>query len=113
MDKPKQVCWNCCHCDTFGGICFKGKFVDFPKPVILSAYTCEEWDDMDIFFVMNEKMNKLKQENFKLKDMLKKCTPYGMILHPEAKCEFCNSEEYYGHKNNCEYIKLTKESEDV
>ena len=67
MDKPKQVCWNCCHCDTFGGICMKGKFVDFPKPVILSAYGCEEWDNRDIFFVMREEIRMLRQENDRLK----------------------------------------------
>jgi hypothetical protein len=37
----KQVCWNCKHCCTFAGICFKGKFENIPVKIQLEIYNCE------------------------------------------------------------------------
>ena len=45
----------------------------------------------------------------KLINMLRKCNPFIMISHPEAKCVFCNSEHYNGHKDDCIYVDLTLE----
>jgi hypothetical protein len=130
MGAPNKVCWNCNNCDTFAGICFKGKFVNFPNPVILSAHTCEEFDNNFITKItienkrLKEENEKLIEANFqynlqyskdadmihRLSNTLKRCNPYLPIEHGFSDCDRCAScNNYYdlGHKESCEYIKLT------
>ena len=46
MNEVKKVCWNCNHCDTFGGVCLKGKFeVEPTSRLLIQHHTCEEFDD--------------------------------------------------------------------
>lgn len=118
-----KICWNCVHCDTFGGICFKGKFGDKPHKTDLSNYSC------DLFEISTEstykrlliEIKRLKEENeqlieanfqynlqyskdanmiHRLRNALRQCTP-GLIC-----CNFCEGTSMTGHKENCEYIKL-------
>jgi vacuolar-type H+-ATPase subunit I/STV1 len=43
-----------------------------------------------------------------LREALRKLSPYGRMSHPEAVCKFCNSQEYDGHTDDCEYMRLCK-----
>ena len=40
----KKCCWNCIHCDTFGGVCFRGKFYSLPVKIHLKNYVCEKFE---------------------------------------------------------------------
>ena len=65
----KEVCWNCVHCDTFGGICFKGKFNGKPM-TRLEIHSCNEFESA--YREQNDKLvaevERLKQEVERLKE---------------------------------------------
>ena len=104
MNSVKKVCWNCVHCDTFGGVCFKGKFLNnADKPILLNAYTCDQFDDNVITKTMLE-IEQLKAENEQLRQALLKCDPRHMDIG--FACMFCGSA--LEHADNCDYIRLTR-----
>jgi hypothetical protein len=91
MSGVKKVCWNCVHCDTFAGICLKGKFeVDATSTILIQSYACEEFDD-SLFTKMNMDVERLKAEVKRLK-------------HYIYKSGFCGytGVDYDYHKIDCE-----------
>jgi hypothetical protein len=72
MSGVKKVCWNCNYCDTFAGICLKGKFeVDATSTMLIQSYTCEEFDNT-LFSKMSIENDKLKEKNDKQFEALMK-----------------------------------------
>jgi len=67
---------------------------------------------MDRDFLSLEIENeKLREENKKLKQALRKCNQYQFFLVEKmcyVECAFCGALEY-DHTDDCEYIILTKE----
>lgn len=56
-----------------------------------------------------QKNSELTQENEKLKEALRKCSPLFLGKDEELECLFCD--EYYEtgrHHHDCEYVRLTK-----
>ena len=44
----EKCCWNCSHCCTFSGVCFKDKWTAFKGTtckIKLEEYVCEEFED--------------------------------------------------------------------
>lgn len=62
-----------------------------------------------------EIMARLSLENEQLRQALRKCSPYTFPCHDFGsayeKCKICNELRHKGHKEDCEYIKLTKGEE--
>jgi hypothetical protein len=54
-----------------------------------------------------EEYIKLKEENNRLKEALRKCSPFKISGH----CKFCSSDWIASHDTNCDYLRLIKESE--
>jgi hypothetical protein len=56
---------------------------------------------------------RIKAENKKLKEALLRCSPMNVVgIHfNDVICKFCNSINQ--HKDDCEYVRLTRESEDL
>lgn len=55
---------------------------------------------------ISERAEKAKQENNQLKQVLRKCSPFRLMPHPEAKCIFCGKDDEQ-HADDCEYVRLT------
>lgn len=54
----------------------------------------------------------LRQENKQLKEALRKCSPLMWGLDDKDYCFFCGATiDDIDHKDDCEYVRLTKESE--
>jgi hypothetical protein len=133
MSGVKKVCWNCVYCDTFAGVCHKGKYTNVPLKIHLDHYSCEEFDD-NLFTAMNLEIEQLKAENERLKqendvknvritelfltneelfienkqlkEALQKCSPFLATTGSRLEvCEFCFNKP---HTDDCEYIKLCK-----
>lgn len=50
------------------------------------------------------------EENKRLKEALRKCHPYEWIVEEhDSKCQFCRNWWSEGHKEDCEYVRLTQE----
>jgi hypothetical protein len=50
-----------------------------------------------------KKLHKFRIEQ--LKEALRKCSPFGLMSHPEAKCNFCGMDDEH-HTDDCEYVRL-------
>ena len=58
--------------------------------------------------IATKEIEQLKQSVAEREEALRKCSPYYQGCYGgENKCNFCNTEEDYGHKDDCDYVRLT------
>lgn len=67
----RMCCWNCKHCDTFGGVCFKGKFANSLNKINLAKHSCDEFcsDETSSYNRLYADVARLTQENAETKQI--------------------------------------------